>query len=77
MALQEPVAISGLWLRRFGAGDIQVLIERDGQWYLAINEYGETISHICEPLGMLNAPRDPLPAAPSEERQSDERRRVG
>lgn len=58
MPKQEPIEISGIWLRSSG-NNIEVLVERDGQWYSVIREYmGGSISHITEPLGILNARLD-------------------
>lgn len=59
MAKQEPVPVSGIWLRSRGT-DIEVLVEREGQWYVVIEEYGNSISHIVEPLGILKGKPDPV-----------------
>lgn len=58
----EPVAVGGIWLRSIG-DNIEVLVERDGQWYVVIQEYGNTISHIVEPLGILNGKPDQVTKA--------------
>jgi HK97 family phage prohead protease len=57
---QEPVAITGLWLRALG-NSVQACVEIDEEWRLAIDEMVVAeiegiVSHICEPLGMRNAP---------------------
>lgn len=57
---QEPVAITGLWLRALG-NSIQACVEIDEEWRLAIDEMVVAeiegiVSHICEPLGMRHAP---------------------
>jgi HK97 family phage prohead protease len=57
---QEPVAITGLWLRALG-NSVQACVEIDEKWRLAIDEMVVAeiegiVSHICEPLGMRNAP---------------------
>lgn len=59
---QDPVPVGGIWLRSRGTY-MEVLVERDGQWYVVIEEYGESISHIVEPLGILNGKVDPVTKA--------------
>lgn len=67
----KTIEISGVWLRKSGIGagaKIQVLAEVDGQFRLLREEKidaftdGE-VSHIIEPLGIRDAPRDPLDAS--------------
>jgi hypothetical protein len=69
MAKQEPVAVSGIWLRSRGTY-MEVLVERDGEWYVVIEEYGNSISHIVEPLGILKGKPDPI--RPNGERRQSE-----
>jgi hypothetical protein len=53
--------ITGLWLRTTLAGRVEILFERDGHWWLAIDEAnGDNISHIVEPNGMAGSPPDPI-----------------
>lgn len=55
---KQTVEISGVYLRRIGK-TIDVLVERDGVWVRVIREIGDgPISHICEPLGIVNASAD-------------------
>ena len=53
MGKQEPILISGLWIRKFDEDHIQVLLEIDNEWKLILDEplFG-SISHIVEPLGI-------------------------
>lgn len=62
MSKQEPVGVTGIWLRRNGNDRTEVLVERNGQWWLVIDEYGETISHIVEPEGILKGKPDRIAA---------------
>lgn len=54
---EKTYPITGLWLRTIGGGDtpqrVQVLVEHDGAWRVAIDEHtaGE-IGHIVEVLGL-------------------------
>jgi hypothetical protein len=62
--MQEPIAISGLWLRVIG-DRIEVLVEIDKAWRLVIQEATGTtieagIGHIANPSGIRKAPPDPL-----------------
>lgn len=54
------VPVTGVWLRTDGPW-MEVLAEMDGQWRVIIRTYAplneQTISHIVEPLGMLQSPR--------------------
>lgn len=57
---QEAVPITGVWLRRIG-DTAEVLVERDGRWFLVIDELADgNYSHMVEPAGILQAPLDPL-----------------
>ncbi|HET8908133.1 MAG TPA: hypothetical protein VFN11_14335 [Ktedonobacterales bacterium] len=56
--IQDPISITGLWMRTIKANEIEVLIEVDGSWYRVMQEpYTNecVISHIMEPLGMRYA----------------------
>lgn len=50
--MKEPIAITGLWLRR--SGDYAVVcVEVGGKWVEAIVEHVDgTFSHIAEPRGI-------------------------
>lgn len=62
--MNDPIALSGVWLRTTLTGRIEVLVEHAGRWKLAINvQNGDNISYIVEPEGMLAAPDDPLTSA--------------
>lgn len=51
---------TGVWLRRM-ADTVQLLVERDGRWYLAIEESIEgNFSHIAEGNGADRWPLDPV-----------------
>lgn len=67
---KETVAVSGLWLRRMG-DDVEVLVEIDGVWRLAITEpLDANFSHIAETGGLRLAPVDLLAAeVPSPEKR--------
>jgi HK97 family phage prohead protease len=70
---QQPVSISGLWLRQLGA-KLEVLAEVGGVWRIAIRETlidleDQTISHIVEPIGIEQAEVDPE----TTDEQTDER----
>lgn len=65
MAKQEPVPITGVWVRRDFAhlgGKLRVLVEVGGEWRLVQEHDDEPgphqshISHITEPAGILSAP---------------------
>jgi hypothetical protein len=59
---QDPVAVTGVWLRRIGA-HAEVLAEVDGQWRLLAREYLDSnFSHIVEPSLIRRAQID-LPTA--------------
>ena len=57
------IPVNAVWLRNTG-DRLQVLIETNEGWRLAIDTYGpldETqVSHIAELAGLLKAPADPL-----------------
>lgn len=56
--MQEPVEITGLWLRVF-QGKIKVLLEIDGEWRRCLTESCDGIvSHIVEPIGIVASPVD-------------------
>lgn len=58
MGRQDPVPVTGIWLRRIGS-EIHVLAELDGEWRLVIVDTPDgPISHIVEPAGMLQSPID-------------------
>lgn len=68
MAFKKGVHVEGVWLRTVG-GQVQVLVEIDGQWRLLIQETvaecdGKLchISHIIEPTGILTSPLDKVTA---------------
>lgn len=55
--LQEPIAIQGVWLDAH-SGRIKVRVEVDGVWLNVIDEANVDeghISHIVEPLGIINS----------------------
>ena len=53
MNQKEPICITGLWLRRIGE-NVEVLIERDDQWYRILRENIEgNFSEIVESAGMV------------------------
>lgn len=55
------MTVTGIWLRTTLTGRVEVLFEREGHWWLAIDvANGDNISHIVEPLGMAAAPLDPV-----------------
>jgi hypothetical protein len=58
----DPVPISGAWLRGTVDGDlvtVEMLVEIDGEWRLLCREVAQgPISHIVEPSGIAGAPRD-------------------
>jgi hypothetical protein len=51
--------ISGISLTRGPSGDCTVSVEVGGRWIAVIEDNGEIISHIVEPLGILRALEDP------------------
>jgi hypothetical protein len=57
------IAINAVWLRNVG-DRLQVLIETNEGWRLAIDTFGpltETqVSHIAELAGLVKAPADPI-----------------
>jgi len=54
---------TAVWVRRIG-DEVQVLVEIDGVWRLAITDYAEnSYSHIAEGNGMDRWPEDPLTKA--------------
>lgn len=60
---QEPVPVTGVWLRTQNE-HVQVLLEFDGEWHLINDEWlGDgaktIIGHITEPLGIRRSPIDP------------------
>ena len=64
MSAQKAVPVTGCWLRTQG-DSIQVLLEIEGSWRLAIQERVADgarviISHMAEPDGILSSPVDPL-----------------
>lgn len=60
---KEPVAITGLWLRRRD-DNAEALVELDGEWRKVITErYDGAFSHIAEPSGIRNAPVDAVPVS--------------
>lgn len=64
--MSEPVAISGIWVRRqfdHLGGNLEILVEYEGRWRLIQEHPGPfqgMISHITEPAGIRSAP----PGAP-------------
>lgn len=71
--MKTPITTTGVWLRtgnpdpRYpGLKKLEVLVEIEGQWRVAITSHvpsfeGEC-SHIAEGLGMQSAPLDPITA---------------
>ena len=60
MAQENPVEVTGIWLRSIG-DKLEVLAEIDGEFRLVITEsMGGPMSHIAEVSGMLKAPVDRL-----------------
>jgi hypothetical protein len=60
MPNQEPVEITGAWVRRIG-DNVEMLIERNGNWYLIATEHVDgAFSHIVEPNGIRKSPEDRL-----------------
>lgn len=58
MSKKKAIEITGLWLRRRG-DKAEILVERDGKWYLCAAEYlDNNFSHIIEPLGIERAKLD-------------------
>ena len=58
--MNTPITITAVWLRTTGgenSGDVEVLVEIDGKWRLAIRDstFGE-ISHIAEGNGVYKWP---------------------
>lgn len=55
---QEPIAITGLWLRNLG-DHVIVEVEIDGEWHQVIREFCGPVecafSHIIEPDGIRQA----------------------
>jgi hypothetical protein len=52
--------ISGISLTRGPSGDCTVSIQvKDGRWIAVLEDNGDLISHIVEPLGILRALDDP------------------
>jgi hypothetical protein len=51
--------ISGISLTRGPGGDCTVSIQVGGRWVAVIEDNGDLISHIVEPLGILSALDDP------------------
>jgi hypothetical protein len=61
---KDNICISGIWLRSWHEGRMQVLVEMAGQWYVVIDDYAPLyemeVSHIVEPVGIkqrVNAAR--------------------
>lgn len=56
------ITTTGVWLRNDGPW-LEVLVEVDGEWRVAIREYApldaQSISHIVEPLGIMASPTYP------------------
>ena len=51
---------NAIWLRRIG-DKVQVLVEIDNRWYMAIEEHVDgSFSHIAEPGGAIDWPLDPV-----------------
>ena len=60
------ITVSAVWLRRSG-DKVQVLVECEGGWVLAIEEYADAnFSHIAEGNGAYRWPPDPVTSAPCE-----------
>ncbi len=58
---KREILVAGIWLRTTLDGRIEVLVEYEDHWRLIVDEkYGDNISHIVEPLGVLTAPLDPV-----------------
>lgn len=50
--------VTGVWLRTIG-DEVQVLVEHEGTWRLAVAELRDgNISHIVEESGLAKAPAD-------------------
>lgn len=55
----RAISVNGIWMRRRGL-TVQLLAEVDGEWRLIATEHMDgAFSHIVEPDGIANAPRDP------------------
>ena len=53
--IEATAAVSGVWLRRVG-DDAQVLVERDGSWYLLIRaHWSASYSHCVGAAGIVSA----------------------
>lgn len=63
---QKKIEITAVWLRSVDRDHVQVLVETDGFWRLAIEErHGpdNPVGHIAEANGADKWPVDPLPSA--------------
>lgn len=53
--MNDQIPVGGVWLRKVGS-NVQVLVEVDGFWRLAIEEPDDgNYSHIVEPAGIRSA----------------------
>ena len=61
--MKTDITISAVWLRRIGS-TVQVLVEGERGWVLAIEEHAEAnFSHIAEGNGAYRWPLDPVTSA--------------
>ncbi len=67
---KTSIEIEGVWIRATMRGSVELLVEVKGEWRLLVEEvFDGAFSHIVEPEGIKQAPRDRVTQAAAAARK--------